>query len=65
MASTLADTPRQIIWRLCVAAVVYAILSWRPASDPPCGNPSPATSPTATLDTILVEKSFLVHLFGA
>ena len=33
--------------------------------DPSCSIPSPAASPTATLDTILVQKSFLVRLSAA
>ena len=30
--------------------------------DPSCSTPSPASSPIATLDSILVKVSFLVHL---
>ena len=40
-------------------------LSWHPPMDPSCSTLSPAASPTATPDTILVEESFLVRLSAA
>ena len=62
---TLDNTPIQIIWRPSVAAVACATLSGRPLIYHSYSTPSPAISPTATLDTILVEESFLMCLSAA
>ena len=61
---TLEDMPIHIIWRPGVAVLVLDTLSQRPPMDPSCSTPPLAASPTATLDTILVVKYFLVCLIS-
>ena len=65
---TLADTHIQIIWWPVITTVVPDTLSQRPPMDPSCSTPSPAASPTVSLDTNLVVsryQSFLVCLLAA
>ena len=52
----LAETPIQIVWRPGVAAVVPDTLSRLPLQN---------TIPPASLDTVLVEESFLYRLSKA
>ena len=47
-----------LLWFLTLHLPWMVKKKWCPPMDPHCSNPSPAASPTATVDTILVEKSF-------
>ena len=63
---TIANTPIQITWRPGIAFMVPDTLSRHPLiTDPFCGILHPTAPPTATLYTILVEKTFLLRLSAA
>ena len=63
---TLSQYPILFFWQLFVAFVVLETLYWHcPIKNTFSSNPNPNAPPTATLYTILVEKSLLIRLFAA